>query len=70
MAEIDRKFPPPGSLEEHGLVTDVVVPIVAGGVGGAVSGAVSATVSNHLNQNQPSESSPPPTIELPPVDRD
>jgi hypothetical protein len=55
---------PPGT-EERGIVTDVIVPIVAGGAGGAAQ----AVVSNYL-PNHPSEP-PPPRIELPPgVDLD
>jgi hypothetical protein len=55
---------PPGT-EERGIVTDVIVPIVAGGAGGAAQ----AVVANYL-QNHPSEP-PPPPIELPPgVDLD
>lgn len=56
---------------KHGLVNDVVVPIVASGVAGAVGGAVGAHVANVV-QDPPSESPPdPPRIELPPgVDPD
>jgi hypothetical protein len=40
----------PEKIEEHGIVTDVVVPIVQTGVGGAVAGAANAIVSNAINK--------------------
>jgi hypothetical protein len=55
-------------IEEHGAVTDVIVPLAQAGV----AGAVGAAVSNHLGKSdQPPPRPDPPTIELPPgVDRD
>jgi hypothetical protein len=59
-------------LAEHGILTDVVVPIAAATAGGAAAGAAQAYVSNVI-QNRPTEPppAPPPAIELPPgVDPD
>ena len=41
---------PTEPLEEHGIVNDVIVPIVASGAGGAAAGATGAAVTNWLRK--------------------
>jgi hypothetical protein len=50
------KQPRPGRVEERGVVSDVVVPIVQSLVGGAVGGATGAAVTKKLG----GQSQPPP----------
>jgi hypothetical protein len=54
-------------FEEKGVLTEVVVPIVAGGAGGAAG----SYVTNLMNRPGDPPPPPEPTIELPPgVDGD
>lgn len=47
-------------IEEHGVVTDVIVPLAQSAVGGAVGGAVSAVVTGKVGGSKPADSPPPP----------
>ena len=59
------------NIEERGVFSEVVVPIVSGGIGGALGGAASALVASHLGKPNDPPPPPPPQIELPPgVDRE
>jgi hypothetical protein len=46
-------------IEEHGIVTDVIVPLAQSAIGGAVGGAVGAVVTDKVG-NKPVDPPPPP----------